>query len=744
MKKINLLSLVLFLVALFHSATDAAEPFPNANFQDGKFTNWKAVGDAFVAPVEKFDGKKQRGLTLPVSVKFAANTCVEGKRERARGTLTSEPFVLKGKFLTFEFAAQRLQRPGTLAVNLLVDGKIVRQAFPPAGAKRDAKLLFHKCAFDLKNLQGKKAQLQILDRQELTGGWIAVCNFQTAEKPNTERVIGPDNPNVERVKISRKINCNKRYLNIPAMGQHSDDVVKLIVDGRVVQEMNIAVARKGEKPEFWQFIDLNLWKGKDATVEFDGWSSLADPLAQATLNDEILGFDNDLTKGARPQLSFSVLQGWNNDVNGTVYYDGEYHLFYQYDPSRSGRIGSNMHWGHAVSKDLVHWEHLPIALGVTRDRGQNYSGSAIVDAKNVSGLQKGNEKPILAFYTRRSPSTFLAWPADVQGSHQCIAYSNDRGRTWTHLEKPAVPQITLKNRDPKVFYHKESKKWLMTFYNDISGYDFYSSDNLLDWEKESTVKGFRECPDIFKLQVDGDPNKEKWLLVNGSGDYALGDFDGKKFDIKTRSRAVHGHFHATQTFANAPDGTQRRIQMAWHRAAVGGGMPFTQRFTLPIELTLRTTKDGVRLFAEHARELEKLRKEAKTFPGKKFGAQSVTVAEPLDWELLDVEFTIDPGKAKEIEWQVRDQKFQYDVEAGKFTGGSLKNFKVNRMSDEKLKVRIILDRGTMDVVLNQGEVYTMAPCPNQIGKPILTCTAKGGEASVAEVKVYQLNSIWEK
>ncbi|OVE74167.1 hypothetical protein BVX94_01275 [bacterium B17] len=734
-------TVLLFITALTVSATYSAEPFPNANFQDGTFTNWKTEGNAFAAPAEKFNERRQRNIKLPAGIKFLANSYVGKKGERALGTVTSEPFELKGKYLTFEFATDRLQRPGTLAVNLIIAGKIVRQAFPPKAGK-DCKL--RKAAFDIQDLQKKKAQLQIFDRQQLQGGWIIAGNFQVEDEPGTEMVIRPDNPNVERVKTTRKIKCVKRYLNIPAVKQHSDDVVKLIVDGRVVQEIQMAVARKGEKSQFWQFIDLDLWKGKKATVEFDGWSSFPDPIETFTLNDEILGFDNDLTKGDRPQLRFTVLQGWNNDVNGTVYYDGEYHLFYQHDPSRNGRTGSNMHWGHAVSKDLVHWKHLPIALGVTRKRGQNYSGSAIVDKKNVSGLQKGKEKPILAFYTRRYPSTFLGWPFDVQSSHQCIAYSNDRGRTWTHVEKPVVPQVTLKNRDPKVFYHEESKRWLMAFFNDHSGYDFYSSENLLNWKKESTVKGFNECPDMFKLQVDQDPKNENWLLVNGNGEYALGDFDGKEFNIKFRSRVVHGSFHATQTFANAPDGTKRRVQMAWFRTTVWGGMPFTQRFTLPIELTLRTTKDGVRLFAEHAREMNALRKESKTFSGKKFGAESVVIAKKIDWVLIDVEIEIDPGKAEKIDLQVRDIKYQFDAQQGKFTGASLKNFIVGQTKDGKYTLRIILDNGSQDTVVNYGEVYTMAPGPNNIAKPLLTCSATGGEASISALKVHHLKSIWEK
>ena len=126
------------------------------------------------------------------------------------------------------------------------------------------------------------------------------------------------------------------------------------------------------------------------------------------------------------------------------------------------------------------------------------------------------------------------------------------------------------------------------------------------------------------------------------------------------------------------------------------------------------------------------------------GAEPVVVAEPLDWEFLDAEFAIDPGKAEKIEFRVRDLQFQYDVKERKLTGASLRNATVGRTAEGKLTMRIVLDRGSMDVVLNNGEVYSMAPCPNRADKPVLTCSAKGGEASVGEVKAYQLRSIWEK
>ncbi|GAI96610.1 unnamed protein product, partial [marine sediment metagenome] len=195
-------------------------------------------------------------------------------------------------------------------------------------------------------------------------------------------------------------------MNIPAQKALPDDALKLWLDGKVIEERCMAISDE-EHADFWQFIDLSHWNGKEVEVSFEGWSNLEDPLSDVSLDDNIKGLDHLYAEKYRPQFHFSPIQGWSNDVNGMVYLDGEYHMFYQYDPSQGGQIGRNMHWGHAVSKDLFHWNELPIALGTDLQRGQNYSGSAIVDFNNSAGLQEGKEKTLIAFYTLRSPYYLL-------------------------------------------------------------------------------------------------------------------------------------------------------------------------------------------------------------------------------------------------------------------------------------------------------------------------------------------------
>lgn len=231
----------------------------------------------------------------------------------------------------------------------------------------------------------------------------------------------------------------------------------------------------------------------------------------------------------RPVYHYSPGYNWMNDPNGLVYYNGKYHLFYQYNPL--GSVWGNLSWGHAVSTDLINWEEKPVAIPM-QDGIMAFSGSVVVDWNNTSGFGINGKPPLIAIYT---------------GSHtvqdQRIAYSNDEGLTWTNYS--GNPVINLNNkqfRDPKVFWHAETHKWIMVvglgFNNMIR---FYKSDDLKNWTRIhdfgmiENISGFWECPDLFKLYVDNDPNKPKWVLAHSLPSsrltqYFIGDFDGERFN----------------------------------------------------------------------------------------------------------------------------------------------------------------------------------------------------------------------
>ena len=292
--------------------------------------------------------------------------------------------------------------------------------------------------------------------------------------------------------------------------------------------------------------------------------------------DRFAGEDSVYREPNRPQFHFTSRRGWNNDPNGLVYLDGEYHLFYQHNPFETQ--WENMHWGHAVSPDLLHWKELDDALFPDR-LGTMFSGSAVVDRDNTAGWGRN---ALVAAYT-----------ADKAGREvQCIAYSNDKGRSFTKFEGNPVVGET---RDPRVFWYEPNKEWVMALYK-IAGISFFTSKDLKSWKEESHINGFYECPDIFALPVDGNPDKKLWVVHGGSGTYMVGDFDGRKFTPRYgKYRTTYGAYYAAQTYNDTPDG--KRVQIGWGQIE-HAGMPFNQMMLFPTELTLRTTNEGVRLFSE--------------------------------------------------------------------------------------------------------------------------------------------------
>ena len=304
----------------------------------------------------------------------------------------------------------------------------------------------------------------------------------------------------------------------------------------------------------------------------------------------------------RPRYHFTPPQNFMNDPNGLVFFDGEYHLFYQHNPF--GEVWGHMSWGHAVSRDLLHWEHLPVALHEETDL-MIFSGSAVVDWQNTSGFGTPENPPLVAIYTGHSETE----------QNQNIAYSTDRGRTWNKYEGNPVIAIGMRDfRDPKVFWHQPTRRWIMvTVLSDQNKVRFDSSTDLRHWSHLSdfgpagATDGQWECPDLFELPVEAENGLTKWVLkvdvLRGTGaQYFLGEFDGTQFmndapadEIK---RVDFGEdFYAAQSWSDEPHG--RRIWIAWmnnwHYANDIPTSPWRGLFSIPRRLSLQRFHEGLRL-----------------------------------------------------------------------------------------------------------------------------------------------------
>ena len=439
----------------------------------------------------------------------------------------------------------------------------------------------------------------------------AATNTVQAQKMNIEHhgdttVISVQNPT--------------KYLLLPIQEEQDEAQVLLSTGSKDDTWMDVRLAQNGAD----YYVPFALGDGKTATVKILGLKKDALAINLMRLSDT---FDTTNTDYYRPSYHFTPLYGWMNDPNGMVYKDGEYHLYFQYNPY--GSKWGNMHWGHAVSRDLIHWEHLDPAIA--RDPvGHIFSGSSVVDKKNTAGFGKN---AIIAIYTNNSVN---------HDEVQCIAYSNDNGRTFTKYEGNPVltPFDGLKDfRDPKVFWYEKDKCWFMIVSADKET-RFYKSKNLKKWDYVSPFgKGLGqqpcqyECPDFFQLPVNGDEKNMKWVMTmninpgcwfGGSAtEYFVGDFDGKNFTCPDANEVKWldwGKDHyATVTFSNTGSRVLAITWMSnWQYANL---TPFKQNRGangLPRELKLYEKNGKYYISEDVAPEALALRKST-----KELGSQTV-------------------------------------------------------------------------------------------------------------------------
>ena len=408
------------------------------------------------------------------------------------------------------------------------------------------------------------------------------------------------------------------YILLPIEEEAAESQVLLDTGEATDTDMDIRLAQT----QVDYFVPFALPTGvKTATVCVRNKSKDALCWKEIKLSDT---FDTANTEKFRPVYHHTPLYGWMNDANGLVYKDGEYHLYFQYNPY--GSKWGNMHWGHSVSKDLVHWEHL--APAIARDTlGHIFSGSSIVDQENVAGYGVGS---ILVFYTSAS---------DKNGQIQCLAFSKDNGRTFTKYEKNPIlcPADGLRDfRDPKVFRYEPEDKWVMIVSADKE-MRFYDSKNLKDWNYMSSFgEGYGvqpcqfECPDMVELPVDGDLNRKKWALIvnvnpgcyfGGSAtQYFTGNFDGTKFSCDSQPNVTKwldwGKDHyATVCFSNTGERTIAVPWMSnWQYCNIVPTKQFRSANALPRELSLYTQDGEIYLSAVPVPEIKTLRKEKKEIP----------------------------------------------------------------------------------------------------------------------------------
>ena len=562
----------------------------------------------------------------------------------------------------------------------------------------------------------------------------------------------------DKLGYTRTFEAKDKYLLIPIEDQADENTVQMYVEGNPIGEpMTIRIAQN--KIDYWVPIDIESYKGKKVTLTFSVGKNADKGLDKIKQSAK---YSFEYNEKYRPLYHFTPQYGWMNDPNGMVYADGTYHLFYQYNPY--GARWGNMHWGHAISKDLVNWEYQPTAIAPDK-LGAIFSGSAVIDHDNTVGFGKG---AMIAIFTSAG---------DRQT--QSIAYSLDGGKTFTKYEgNPVLSDANIIDfRDPKVFWHAPSKQWVMSLAT-TQTITFYGSKNLKEWTRLSEFgeglgghSGVWECPDLFPLTYEG---KTKWVLfvsINPGGpnggsatQYFIGDFDGKTFTPDAMNYPLWLDYgrdnYAGVTWSNVPAADGRRLFIGWmSNWDYANEVPTVNfRSAMTVARTLRLAHNGEHLVvaSEPVKEVESLRREPLSLADKTT-SDMVTFGNllPNNQGAYELTFRVTPNNTDSFSFSIENTKgevliYLFDianktllVDRTKSSVAFNANFaetliKAPLTAKKSYTVRLLVDKASTELFVNNGEVVqTNTVFPSEVYNTLRFKTEKG-TLNLNDITVYKL------
>lgn len=561
----------------------------------------------------------------------------------------------------------------------------------------------------------------------------------------------------------------KKFLLLPVEEAAPEATVHVLVNNKAERTFTVRLAMN--RADYLVPFDLEQYKGKAVSFDIHTGNSRAnvrDAMEDVCWNDIKLAdiFDTANREEFRPLYHHTPLYGWMNDPNGMFYKDGEYHLYYQYNPY--GSMWGNMNWGHSSSKDLIHWEHHPVAIE-PNGLGTVFSGSSVVDKENTAGFGKD---AVIAIYTSAGASQI-----------QSLAYSRDNGKTFQSYEGNPIITSDKECRDPNMFWHAESRKWVLILAAALEKEMWiYTSDNLKEWTKESVFgKGYGaqdgvwECPDLMQLPVRGTDEK-RWVLIcninpgglfgGSAAQYFVGDFDGKTFTCDTKPEVTkwmdYGKDHyAAVSWSNAPE--NRHTVIAWMSNWQYANNVPTKQYrsanSLPRDLELYRAEDGeLYLATVPAKEIEALRggktlKYGAFSVGKKAAVRKLPVDNAGICE-VDLEFSArlagkvnivlanEEGEQVVMTYDAMNRTFGMDRSKNGLTDFS-KDFPAVTVAPvaggEQQRLRFFVDRCSIEVFEGSGRfAMTNLVFPKRPYTKICIST-DGGHCRVNKLTVYPLN-----
>ena len=575
-------------------------------------------------------------------------------------------------------------------------------------------------------------------------------------------------------------------------GPHEETVgIELLVNGKRVRH------ETGPASEqlVWESWSVKEFRGETAQVRIydhatGDWGHINidhivqtdTPPARFDLSDKLTTYRKSqdyLNEPSRPQFHFSPEINWMNDPNGLVFHRGEYHLFYQFNPL--GNSWGHMSWGHAVSKDLVHWSHLPIAIA--EDDGiMAFSGCCVVDHKNTTGFGTTKNPPMVAVYTGHTATKQI----------QNLAYSVDNGRTWTkYAENPVLDLNERDFRDPKVFWHASTDRWVMVV--SLAAERrllFFGSKDLKTWEKLSEfgpagtrTKSNWECPDLFQLPVENSPGKTLWVLetdmgagaiAGGSGgEYFVGEFDGQEFKAIQHAQWVdYGRdFYAPISWNNLPQEDGRTIWLGWFNnweTCLLPTSPWRSAMSVPRTLSLKRVAfnkeepETYVLIQRPVRELNTLRSETLEIRDRLVSWPPTALTKPGQVKDMsfELEATLHTANLRSIGFRIRtgENEFteigydrdQQGVYLDRSHSGEVsfhaafagRHSAPARIIDGAVQLRVLVDRSSVEVFINDGEAVLSDRIFPKGNSPVIEAFAGEGQGSVTKLKLHDLQSIW--
>lgn len=548
-------------------------------------------------------------------------------------------------------------------------------------------------------------------------------------------------------KLGVKLQCDGEEVEL-ATGCDSESLVRANADVRKFIGKRARLIVFDDATGQWGHINVDAFEAADEPLPEPAQEFALSKAVKSRSYDDI-----DYSERLRPQFHFSSGRNWINDPNGMVFDGEKYHLFFQHNPLAT--VWGNMTWGHAVSPDMVHWKQQKHALLPYRVAGRSgtiFSGTAVVDHNNSLGVQQGDVPTLCAIFTFATQPKF----------YQALAYSTDRGATWTYWNegRPIVDNQGFDSgeRDPKVFWHEASQRWVMALWvqQNPGRVRFFTSKNLRDWTFASDLMrdwAF-ECMDLVFLPLDGDGQRTKAVIYDASFDYEVGTFDGTQFHTEAGPfQAGGGNFYAAQTFNNQPE--RRAVQIGWMRGgpnpADAYGLPYNGQMSFPCDLTLRTTADGPRLNVWPIKELESLVKSKFEESDVRLKPGDNLLQGAGDLDLVDLEIDFDPGTAREIVFKLGRSVARYNRERGELVaagvddqGRTVEDVALKDLAPRhgSVKLRFLVDRLSMETYAFGGEQFHANYYSPLEGESAASISADGGEAHVHSLVLRRLRSAW--